>query len=488
MISHQPLTHNSQPTKKSPNLRYCRLTAIVLVLDRYVQGLQRFNPSPPSIANVHHTDMKKVIFFAAILTLMLSCKKKNMPAPELLGTISGRIAPVGVFTSIQAINASGESLNTQVAANDGSFNFNQLRPGKYTIQFPSDPRFQSMANMQVEVISGKSTDMGTISYQAVSQLNGGISGKLLPQGFGEQVIATNVTTKQQYVFTLSSTNANFMLTLPNGEYHISFKAVKPAEAPADVNITVTGNLVDMGDFFCKQGTAGQILAKVDPVGSVSTARVTNVQTGQVVTGIVNRIEGTISFPVLAEGNYKLVLVALAPYLSIEKDVAVKATAQTDLGTITMQQDANVRKLGYTIDGKKTLRYNLSATFNGGTLSFSNTNTKLISGMLNRQSYDYNTLSVAVGNITGPGVYTVNGANNTKISYREYRTGGMGYVTTGIWAASSSGAGGKLEILSIDQVARRIKGTFSGTLDNTTTSPLSTKKTLTLTEGEFYLDY
>lgn len=427
------------------------------------------------------------MLFSAIALMALSCKKKNtIPVPEF-GSLGGSITPIGSAWTVYATDAAGFNHTAEVSPATGNFSFGSLTAGNYTITAPVDSRFKTMGKLVAQVVAVRHTDLGTLSFTPVMQSSGAVSGSLLPIGFGERVTATSLSTGQSYKVEHIAASGKFILALPNGEYLLSFTAVRPAQPPADMTVTIAGNMVDLGSLVFKQGISGSIVAKVSPISGISEVKATHVQTGELVMGSVNRIDGTIGFPVMMPGDYRLVMSTYAPYLvPAVIEAKVLKGKQTDLGELSLVQDMDIRILAYNMDGKRTVRYNVSATLIRGELKFNQTtltNSRDFSGKI---TSNYFTLTATMDNITGPGIYYFNGSANSTLTYTETRKSSINTTMVGSWGVNGITSTGKMEILSIDPVARRIRGVFSGVLSNQTTGALPIPKTVS--DGVFHLDY
>ncbi|TDQ11729.1 hypothetical protein [Pedobacter metabolipauper] len=434
--------------------------------------------------------MKNFLLLLCIVAAVASCKKKSNPEPQT-GAIYGSIYPPGVFSLIYATDASGTRISTEVSPATGTFMFEDLTPGTYTLTVPADPRFDTSGSIELEVQGGQDIDAGVIGFEPLVGPSGAIVGSILPIGFGKSVTVKNLASGVVYSITPNAQTGFFSSTLPNGDYNISFTANAPAEPPADIAVTISGGPVSLGSVICKQGTSGSIIGKVIPAGGFASIKATNVQSGDVVLGTINRTTGAVGFPIMMPGAYKVGITPYVPYLTpADLDVIVATTKETDMGTISLVQDATVRVLTYKIDGTSTTRYNVSGSFTDGILKFSLMQTTLISvgQMLGRQTYRQATLSVAMENITAPGTYTCKGTANSNMTYVEGRrtTPNPQTTTTGTWSINGSDATGVVEIVAIDPAARTIRGTFSATLMNEKSGATPQKKSVT--SGVFYLNY
>lgn len=430
--------------------------------------------------------MKRLFFLVAIFILALSCKKKHSltAAP---GSLGGSISPIGIFAKLDAVDLSGNRHSAEVSATTGQFRFNELAPGKYRLEIPADPRYLTDVALEVEVLEGKYTDAGLISIQPVLGTQGAIVGNVLPLGFGLEVTATGIGSGKRYSTVPLATSGRFMLTVPNGNYRLSFTAVSPAEAPPELEINVVGNLVDIGSVVCKTGNSGSITGKVQPITGLASIWATDIATGNVVNGTIDRYTSTILFPVMIPGTYLVGMGTNIPYLvPAAVQVQVKERTASDLGLINLSKDQSITVLSYSVGSGGTTRYNVKGSFVGGILKFSQTQISFPNINPTRYTSDYSTLTVTMEGITGPGTYTFNGTANSNINYQILRKSGISQSVYGNWGIVGSSASGKLEVESIDPAVRRIRGTFSAILsrDGTVGTPLQQE----VKNGVFYLEY
>ncbi|MXV16483.1 hypothetical protein [Hufsiella ginkgonis] len=430
--------------------------------------------------------MKKILLVICLAALFASCKKTGAPVASA-GAITGSITPPGVFAVIYATDASGNSFSAGVSPATGAFKLDNLPAGKYRLFVPANPAFNSTINLELEVKSGQTADAGNISFEQAIAPSGSVYGTVLPAGFGKSVTATVLNDGRVYTAIPNASTGSFTIILPNGEYAINFAANAPAEAPQDMRATVEGKPLNLGSVICKQGSSGSITGKMNPVSVLGSVKATSIQTGDVILGTIDRAKGSFGFPVLFPGAYKISFTTYIPYLPhADIEVAVTAGKETDMGTVSFQYDNEVRVLSYKIDGKSSLRYNLTASFADGLLKFSLQQTSFSGPTPENMLTTTTALTVALENVTGPGKYTFRGTANSNLTFSETKRPSYGLQgTTNTWSVNGATAGGQLEVISIDPAARTIRGTFSATLASDKPATLADKS---VTEGVFYLSY
>ena len=421
----------------------------------------------------------------AIVVLALSCKKKNV-VPEA-GSMGGSISPIGVFAKVDAVDVSGKRHSAEVSGTTGQFRFGGLAAGRYRLEIPADPQYLTDVVLEVEVSAGQYTDAGMISLQPVLGTTGAIVGNVLPIGFGTEVFAVERNSGERYVTVPLGTNGRFMIAVPNGNYRLGFSALAPVEAPPEMEVTVVGKVVDVGSVVCKTGNSGSIVGRVQPIAGLASVSATDVLTGNVVHGTIDRSAGTVRFPVMIPGTYTVGMTTHVPYLvPATVQVQVKERLESDMGLVSLLQDQSMTVVSYSVGRSSLTRYNVKGSFIAGSLKFSQTQLSFLNAVPERNTTQYATLTVTMEGISGPGTYTFSGTANSTIRYEVLRKTGITETVYGNWAVPAGSASGTLEVQSIDPVGRRIRGTFSAMLsrEGTVGMPLQQE----VKNGVFFLEY
>lgn len=422
----------------------------------------------------------------AIVVLAISCKKKHGSAPEP-GSLGGSINPIGAFARVDAVDVSGKRHSSEVSSTTGQFRFGGLAAGRYRLEIPADPRYLTDVVLEVEVSAGQYTDAGLISIQPVLATTGAIVGNVLPIGFGMEVFAVDRNSGQRYVTVPLGSNGRFMLAVPNGNYRLGFTALAPVEAPPEMEVSVVGKAVDVGSVVCKTGNSGSIVGKVQPISGLASVSATDVLTGSVVHGTIDRIAGIVRFPVMIAGTYRIAMATNVPYLvPATVQVQVNERSESDMGLVSLVQDQSMTVVSYSVGRSGLTRYNVKGSFIAGSLKFSQTQVSFLNISPTRSTVEHATLTVSMEGISGPGSYTFNGTANSNITYQVLRNSGISQTLYGNWSVAAASTTGKLEVQSIDPVARRIRGTFSAMLSREGTAGMPAVQEVK--NGVFYLEY
>lgn len=437
--------------------------------------------------------MKKALLLLYLTILMFSCKKNKPDNPSIEsassnGIITGSIVPTGIAAEISLVNEQGNQFFPLIVdPSTGKFKLEDLSPGKYRLSiFPTgNISYNNIVGLNVEVIRGKVTDAG--SFQLVNN-NGSqpaLSGRLLPEGFGTAVNATDRTSGRVYT-VIPDGYGSFYLPLADGDYTISFDTRSPLESPDDIKTSLAGEPVSLGNVIAKEGNSGTLTGKLTPVYAADSVMATNKQTGKISKGTLDVLTGTFSILGLIAGNYELSAASRVPYLPPAKqNASVELHKTTDVGLLTLPYDNDVKFLTYKVDGYTYNRYNWPCSFTGNNLSFSLTNLTYGSIIPPTPVSINSTLALAVGNITRIGKYALTGKDGATLTLSDYA--GPYYNTEKLnikWSIDPSAPLGQLEITAINPNARTMKGTFSGTL--IADKPGVANKVIT--EGSFYFKY
>jgi hypothetical protein len=362
-----------------------------------------------------------------------------------------------------------------------------LSPGKYLLSiYPTgNIGYNNVIGLNVEVIRGKVTDVGSFQLVRSSAPQAALSGLLLPAGFGTAVNATERTSGRVYT-VVPNKDGSFYLPLADGDYRISFGIQAPLESPDDIQVSLAGKSFSVGNVNAKEGNSGTLTGKLSPMYAADSLIATNKQTGKISTAMLNLFTGAFSFPGLTPGNYEVKVSARVPYLAPATQMAsVEYHKATDIGTITLPYDNNVKFLTYKVNGMTYLRYNLPCNFSGNNFSFSNTSLDYRPIVPPVPVYINSTLALNMGNISGIGKYALTGKDGGNLTLTdEFAYSYNADKLINKWSISPSAPLGQLEITAIDPNARTIKGTFSGTL--IADKPGVANKVIT--EGSFYFKY
>ncbi|RZK41374.1 MAG: hypothetical protein EOO90_11295 [Pedobacter sp.] len=426
--------------------------------------------------------MKNILFFLLFVVAFSSCEKNDAnPTSTNLGKLKGNLFPIEAALTISATDTKGKVFNTPISRTDGSFEFDNLPQGWYVLSTTNNNTFTPLSYFTIEVTSGVTSNAGNITLERSPASKGMISGNLLPVGIGTNISIKNKENGQTISLIPNAQTGFFAANLDNGTYLISFKTISSTEPPKDIEVTVQSNAQNLGDIICKQGNSSTIEGKFWPVGSVTEVRATNIIDGSVVNGLIQSSTGTYKFHALNPGTYEISFVSRAPYLPIPSvNLDLGASKNKDLGTVNLTIDKDIRFVSYRIPTTSTIQYNVKGSFTQGRLSFSISKQAFVGGIPERMRLVTTTLSVAQGNITGPGKYTLTNDANSGTSITEKES--LGIST---WDLTGTNAKGELIITAIDPVAKTISGTFTATLISTKTPALHAK---TITEGAFHLSY
>ncbi len=437
--------------------------------------------------------MKKTLLLLGVTILMFSCKKNkpDVPTTESASStsiITGSIGPVGIAAGISLVyDQNSRFIPLIVDPATGKFKLEDLSPGKYLLSiYPTgNNSYNNILGLNVEVIRGKVIDVGLLQLVSSNVSQPALSGTLLPAGFGTAVNATERASGRVYTITPDK-SGYFWLPLADGEYTVSFGTKAPLQSPYEMRVSIAGKVASLGTINAKEGNSGSLTGKLSPAYTVNSISATNKQTGEISAGTINSLTGIFGFPGLIPGNYNIDLTVSAPYLApATQQALVEFHKSTDIGTIVVPYDNDVKFLTYKVDGTTYQRYNSPCIFTGNNFNFS-----LSSGFFSGTSPRYqiwtnSTLTLSVGNITGVGQYALTGKDGANLTLTEATSSPYGSPTvTTNWGISSSAAVGKLQITGVDPNARTLKGTFSGMLI-ADKSGISNK---TITEGSFYFNY
>lgn len=437
--------------------------------------------------------MKKTLLLLCLIILMFSCKKNKPDEPTAesassTGVITGSIDPVGVATEISLVNDLGtQHFPLIVDPQTGKFNLENLTPGKYLLSiYPGGyVSYNNIIGLNVEVIRGKVTDSGSFQLVSKGTSQPALSGRLLPEGFGTAVNATERTTGRVYT-VIPNGYGSFYLPLADGDYTISFATKSPLESPDDIKVSLAGKPVSLGNVTAKEGNSGTLTGKLTPVYAADSVMAANKQTGKISKGTLDVFTGIFSIPGLIPDNYELSVTARVPYLPPAKQSAsVEIHKTTDMGLMTLPYNNDVKYLTYKVNGYAYNRYNWPCNFTGSNFSFSLTNLDYRPILPTIPVYINSTLALNMGNISGIGKYALTGKDGANLTltdelYNSYNTDKL----INKWTVSPSAPLGQLEITAIDVNARTMKGTFSGTL--IADKPGVANKVIT--EGSFYFKY
>lgn len=430
--------------------------------------------------------MKKLLLLICLVTLLCSCKKNTQTdQPISNGAIAGSIGTAGTVTTIYATDDLGKQFSTTVDPRTGLFKIDDLAAGEYLLSLPSSPLYYPLWGLRIQVIDGKTTDTGVIGLALTSPSDPSISGYLLPAGFGTGVTATEQLSGKVYT-AVPNTIGFFLLALPDGNYTLSCSAKPPLEAPDDVQITISGRPVNVGNINCKGGVSGGITGKLMSPNGAASVKASSLTTDEFVLGTIDYTKGIFNFPTMLPGRYKISFAVNPPYL-VPADINAEVVTGkvTDLGTLAFAYDTDIRVLSYKLNGSGMTRYNQTCNFTGDALSFSLLSTSFGGAIPENMKTTKSTFNLYVANITAPGKYPLKGTDNSNISFTEVTSSNASITKISkSWSISSIAPVGELEVTAIDRTARTIKGVFSATLvaDKSGTANKS------VTEGSFYLSY
>lgn len=197
--------------------------------------------------------------FAAILFILVTgltqCKKNDVTL--LTGSISGNCSPAGAAARITVLKNAGTIPLDVNPGSSGSFSITGLQPGNYLVSISALPGFAAPAPIEVLVLPGENTDLGTILFTPISQSEtGSISGRISPATAGVNISVRDAAGSVRYG-GYSDIAGNFKIAnVAAGSYVLNFTPSLSFAAPADVNATVTnGNNTDVGTVLLN--TAGQ---------------------------------------------------------------------------------------------------------------------------------------------------------------------------------------------------------------------------------------
>ena len=225
-------------------------------------------------------------------------------AAALSGSISGTISPAtSANGALVTLSQSGTTVATLTMGTSGSYLFNSVANGTYTVT-PTEAGFTFTPPSQSVTVNGNTATVPVFNIVASS---GSISGTISPAASANGALVTlsqNGTTVAS--LTMGTSGSYLFNSVANGTY-----TVTPSEAgftftPPSQSATVNGNTATVPVFTASAaGSTFSISGSITPMATGSSTTVTLTQNGATVTTVIADSFGNYSFGNLPNGTYTL---------------------------------------------------------------------------------------------------------------------------------------------------------------------------------------
>lgn len=427
--------------------------------------------------------LRTLIVCLLTVTIFLgSCKKTVQPAPTSITSISGIISPARA--ALQVVAVRDAQTYTTVPDENGKFLFQDLTSGTYNIYAVPDSNYIAPAGTVITLQSGQQVSIGTMT---LSLKPVGTSTLLITCAPGKAAAAIRLTNKSSGVITsfqpvnTSTSSSGFNMVVPVGTYTVSVIPAADYQAPPDTSVTlVAGRTYAFPTITLLPVTyadAGQITGTIVPSGVVTRITISKINSA-LQYSVTPDASGRFSFASVAPGTYSLVGTVgipstyLAPTMTT---IVVNSNQRVDLGTINLSPDT--RKFYYYVND--TIYRNatvFTCTLNSSELKVTAPLGPL-SGIVMRLTID---------KFTGIGQYQCNTIPGASIVYSEPSNSPVAAYTVSNWSSNVSTGSGTITVTKYDPAAKKISGTFSGTLQPLPSNGVFNggKSTKTVSKGVF----
>ena len=218
------------------------------------------------------------------------------------GSISGTISPaMSANGALVTLSQNGTTVATLTMGTSGSYTFNSVANGTYTVT-PSEAGFTFTPASQSVTVNGNAATVQVFNIVASS---GSISGTISPAMSANGALVTlSQSGTTVATLTMGASGSYLFNSVANGTY-----TVTPSEAgftftPPSQSATVNGNTATVPVFTASAaGSTFSISGTITPMATGSSTIVTLSQNGAIVTTVTADTFGNYSFGNLPNGTY-----------------------------------------------------------------------------------------------------------------------------------------------------------------------------------------